>query len=58
MNTEIINNIITNNCCFDCENSPVLPGDIICCSKQNKHSVYIKNVYEINPTEKRTNIIK
>lgn len=56
MNTEIINNVITNSCCFDFENSPVLPGDIVCCSKQNKHSVYIKNVYEINPNNNKIKI--
>jgi hypothetical protein len=46
MNNNYIKDIIQNKCCYDCENTPIIPGDIICYAFDK--SVYITTVLKID----------
>lgn len=55
MNDNLVN-VITNNCCFDFENTPLLPGDIVCSTTTHDNRVHVKSIYEINPKNNKIKI--
>lgn len=53
---DILKHILTNNCCYDKDKTPIIPGDVVCYSYDNK--IYVSPVFKTNSNNNKIKVIK
>lgn len=56
MNNKLLKDAISNNCCYDCNNILILPGDKVAFSISKTSKIYIANVFEVNGKNKKVKV--